>query len=204
MEKITYYKIPASGGNLKMKEGTVKDLLLSLPFLLNAHIPKKRRMKGLGVIPPLKIINEILAIGIDSEGKSGGCRWEPFQINEEIFKEMVAELMADDPNYFRLISPPESVKTRADWEAWRNEYIKNAAAEALRKQESVKGKKISFIKPALNFGIICGALLGIVTAAIIKPAGGTPESIMFYPFIAFAIGFPAGFYLYYRYIKSRN
>jgi hypothetical protein len=202
MEKITYYKIPATGGSLRLKEGTVKDLLLSIPYLLNAHIPLQRRVKGTGVIPPLKIINEILTTGIDSAGMSGGCKWEPFQINEDIFKQLLAELTADDPNYFRFINPPESVKTRSDWESWRTECIKSIAAQELKKKNSANSKRNSFITPAVNAGVFCGVILGIVTEAVLRLISNNPGFHAYPALTAFIIGFFAGFFLYYRYSRK--
>jgi|GEM_PF-1259296 len=203
MEKITYYKIPATGGSLRLKEGTVKDLLLSIPYLLNAHIPPKRRVKGTGVIPPLKIINEILATGIDSEGMSGGCKWEPFQINEDIFKQLLAELAVDDPDYFRFVNPPETVKTRGEWESWRTEFIKSIAARELKKKNGVTGKRNSFITPAVNAGVLCGVILGIVTEAVLRLVSENPGFHAYPALTAFIIGFFAGFFLYYRHSRNK-
>ena len=59
-------------------EGTVKNLLLDIPYLLD--MPIAFRKEGHGLIPPLSVINEILSTGIEDAIMSGGCKWEQFGV----------------------------------------------------------------------------------------------------------------------------
>ena len=131
MKTIIYYLLPGTGSRVTKKEGTAKDLLLDMPYLLGMYPPLRK--EGIGVIPPLKIINEIFSIGINDAGMSGGCKWEPFQIDENDFEELVAQLLSDDPKYFRWIEPAEWVKTYDDWTAWKFELIHGGPSQEYRK-----------------------------------------------------------------------
>jgi hypothetical protein len=131
MNRFTYYLLPGTGTNIGTKQGTAKDLLLDIPYLLN--MPRELRREGHGVIPPLEVINDILSSGREDAGMSGGCKWEPFQINENDFYKIVSELTAEDSSYFRWVKPPDWVKTRDDWNAWKFELLNGGPAEEYKR-----------------------------------------------------------------------
>lgn len=146
MKTFIYQLLPATGNHIVTKVGTLKDLLLDIPYLI--HRPK-------GIIPPLKVINEILSIGIHDAGMSGGCKWEPFQITEKEFNELISEFASESAE-FRYIEPEDWVKTYDDWKAWEaerihgipaHEYLQlwaelKAADDALRNAEKIGDEKM--------------------------------------------------------------
>lgn len=61
------------------------DFLLDVPHLVSY-----------GVIPHLQLLNDELNRGGGDAGMSPGTSWEPFQINEEEYRELVDELLSLD------------------------------------------------------------------------------------------------------------
>ena len=76
MRTISYKTLGGMGGETP-KVGTVADVLLEIPYLLMTRI-----------IPPLRVVNDLLAKGISDAGMSGGCRWEPFQVTPVEWEEL--------------------------------------------------------------------------------------------------------------------
>ncbi len=101
--------------------GTLKDLLLAMPYLLR------------DLIPPIGILNNLLRNGMPNDiypnglpdgkvqvdaGMSGGCAWKPFELSVDKYEELVLELLTDPERNFRQKDPPASIKTIAQWETW--------------------------------------------------------------------------------------
>ena len=57
-----------SGGSSE-RRGTVAELLESIPYLLADRL-----------LPPLRVVNDVLRRGVHDAGMSGGCSWRPFEI----------------------------------------------------------------------------------------------------------------------------
>jgi hypothetical protein len=64
------------------REGTLSDFILDAPGLI-----------PMGIVPPLRILNELLSAGMIGGGMSPGCQWAPFRIDGEEYDELVADLL---------------------------------------------------------------------------------------------------------------
>ena len=95
-------------GGAVQKTGSAADLLLDIPYLLTARI-----------VPPLHVVNDLLAKGISDAGMSGGCEWEPLQITASEWDEVAAVLRAlSYDEAYEFVEPPIWVETVDDWHAW--------------------------------------------------------------------------------------
>lgn len=112
MKRLTFTRLPAHGAGGIPTEGTVVDLLLAIPYLLQSRI-----------VPPRHILNEVLGTGEVALGMSGGCRWEPFTLTPEEYDELVIALAeGDDARRATFVAPPAWVRTFDEWHAWTQEY----------------------------------------------------------------------------------
>ena len=124
MKRVTCTRLPAHGPGETPTEGTVLDLLLAIPYLLQSRI-----------VPPLRILNEVLATGEVEMGMSGGCRWEPFDLAPEEYDELVAALSEVDDAHRAgahravFVEPPDWVRTLEEWQVWTREYRHGIPAE---------------------------------------------------------------------------
>jgi hypothetical protein len=90
------------------ERGTVADLLRAIPYLLSAQI-----------VPPLHVVNDLLAKGSDDAGMSGGCKWEPFQLSQPEWEELVRHFQSQPgDSAFHFVHPPDWVETVEDWHSW--------------------------------------------------------------------------------------
>ena len=90
------------------KRGTLADLLASVPYFLSARL-----------IPPLRVVNDLLGRGAHDAGMSGGCAWAPFEITRSEWDDLAKALQAlPQRRRCRLVEPPEWVKTLDDWHTW--------------------------------------------------------------------------------------
>ena len=105
MKTLQYVVLGGMGGEFP-KQGTVADLLSEIPYLLTARI-----------IPPLHVVNDLLAKGVDDAGMSGGCEWDPFQITQSEWEELVEHLKSL-PEACEFVQPPDWVESVEDWQAW--------------------------------------------------------------------------------------
>ena len=72
------------------------------------------------LIPPLPILNQILQAGISFDKQV--C-WQPFQIDETEYEELVLTFMtAPHSPPYQCVVPPDWVCTPADWYYWTWEY----------------------------------------------------------------------------------
>jgi hypothetical protein len=102
-------------------EGTVVDLLERTPYLL-----------AFGVVPPLHVLNDLLRRGKRDAGMSGGCRWEPFEIDDDEWAAARATLEAA-ARPCRYVPPPSWVTTIGDWEIWLFEHVYGVPADEHRR-----------------------------------------------------------------------
>jgi hypothetical protein len=106
--KIVSYVVSGGMGGEFPRSGTLADLLLEIPYLLTGRIT-----------PPLHVVNDLLARGIDDAGMSGGCQWEPFQIGASEWVELERQLKSlPDDKSCEFIQPPGWVEGVDDWLAW--------------------------------------------------------------------------------------
>jgi hypothetical protein len=111
MRNIRYYQLPPIGSDDQPYKATIIEFILDIPYLLNY-----------GLVPPLHILNEIFKTGFEDAGMSGGCKWEPFKIDQNEYEEIVKTLFAVSQKSYSLIEPPEWVKNPEDWHIWCQEY----------------------------------------------------------------------------------
>lgn len=67
-------------------EGTLKDLILDIPHFF----------AGIGVIPSLSVLNQVLSNGGSKGGMGPGTKWVPFQITHQIYAKLVQSLLSMD------------------------------------------------------------------------------------------------------------
>lgn len=113
MKKFKYYLLSGAGNKIQPKEGTLKDLLLDIPFFIS---PETR------LLPPMHVINDVLSAGIMDFGRIGGCKWEPFQIEEKDFIDLLKKLGTINDEAYKFIVPNDWVKNFSDWSIWKMEY----------------------------------------------------------------------------------
>ena len=109
-------------------QGTLKDLLLSMPYVLHSFIP------------PFHVLNYLLKHGVPNEffpdgllpdgkvqydaGMSGGCSWKPFEITREEYEELVLDLLTEPESQFEVLDVPAEVQTYKQWVEWKLKHLK--------------------------------------------------------------------------------
>ncbi len=136
MKTIRYKVLPGVGFSFfyPSKKGTVLDLLADIPYFL----PSK-------LVPPLVVVNSVLAQGKDDAGMSGGCKWKPFQLTQAEYDEMVAEMKR--LGFVELQAPDWVVDSRT-FGIWHGEVVYGIPSEKIRplldeifRLEKIKGKE---------------------------------------------------------------
>jgi hypothetical protein len=108
--------------------GTLKDLLLEMPYVLHRYIP------------PFHVLSHLLSYGIPNEffpggllpdgnvqcdaGMSGGCSWKPFAIAQEEYEELVLDLLTDPESQFEVLDAPAEVQTYSQWSEWKDSLLR--------------------------------------------------------------------------------
>jgi hypothetical protein len=105
MRRVTYQTI-AHGALGDPVEASLQDFLLHIPYLL---VPP-------GPIPPLFVLNDLLAKGVVDMGMSGGCQWEPLQITPVEWEELASALART--RGLVVVEPAAWVRTYSDWSLW--------------------------------------------------------------------------------------
>ncbi len=80
------YKTHGAVGTDTRRYGSLTQLLFDIPSLSFA-------LRVWKTIPPHHILNEILRGGISDAGMSGGCEWQPFEITEAEYAELLEDLL---------------------------------------------------------------------------------------------------------------
>ncbi|MCG8058533.1 MAG: hypothetical protein JAZ17_13730 [Candidatus Thiodiazotropha endolucinida] len=101
MKKLAYTILTV--GEAIEATGSVADLLREIPYFLTYGIPNQR------------VINSVLRKGIIDSGMSGGVEWEPFEIDEREFSEVVSSLSDSGSE---ILSLPQWVATEDDLLVW--------------------------------------------------------------------------------------
>jgi len=123
LPKIRYFLLPAVGPAKQQREGSWPDVLDAIPYLLRPG----------GPIPPYEIVNEVLQSGVRDAGMSGGCAWEPAELNRDQYEEVVQELLALREKGYKRLDPPQWVRTESDFILWATEVTYGVPAEQNRK-----------------------------------------------------------------------
>jgi len=79
MKKIKYTVFDLAGD--ESKEATLNNFFLEIPALI-MH----------GVIAPISVTNQILKLGNDGGGMSPGVEWDPFEISNEEYEEIIKDI----------------------------------------------------------------------------------------------------------------
>jgi hypothetical protein len=104
MRRIEFDVLPGVGPDSERQSGTPVDLLRAIPYLL-----------AMGLLPPLPVVNDILARGEMDAGMSGGARWEPFALGPDEWAD-VKQALEDDGVQSPAV--PDWVQTMGDWPIW--------------------------------------------------------------------------------------
>ena len=105
---VKFQILPPTGSEEIEINGNTLELLNNIPYLFSS-----------GVIPSIKVINDVLAKGLSDSGMSGGLRWTPYNFDPNSFKELVAQLKASDNNKsLEYIEPASWVEDFEDWNVW--------------------------------------------------------------------------------------
>lgn len=103
--------------------GTLRDLLLAMPYVLDRFIP------------PFHVLSYLLKHGVPNglfpdgkvqydAGMSGGCSWKPFEITQEEYEELVLDLLTDPDSQFEVLDAPTEVQTYRQWVDWKLNHLK--------------------------------------------------------------------------------
>jgi len=79
MRTLRYSNLHPLGHFEMPTEGTVVDLLFDMPWVLARY----------ATVPTLDDLNELFREGSYDAGMSGGCEWEPFEIDTTEYNEIV-------------------------------------------------------------------------------------------------------------------
>jgi hypothetical protein len=97
----------------------IVKLLNDIPYFL---------MEG-KLIPPRRILNDLLRRGVDDAGMSGRVEWVPFELGEDEYGAVVEELLQRGMT-LSDIEPPDNVNTYEIWGEWGIVYRMGNTAEA--------------------------------------------------------------------------
>jgi hypothetical protein len=95
-----------TGGSFK-QSGDLTALLDEVPDFLTARL-----------VPPLRVVNDLLHRGYHDAGMSGACEWTPFQITEPEWRDLAEALTSRRADRCEVVESPEWVATYEDWHAW--------------------------------------------------------------------------------------
>jgi len=94
-----------------------------LPYLATYHtygrVPHHTYLLSFRLIPPLVVLNGVFRTGEHDAGMSGGCVWEPFDIDSDEYEELAGELQACG---VRSARPSEWVQNRVNSQLWTFEF----------------------------------------------------------------------------------
>jgi hypothetical protein len=119
MRTVTFEVLPGTGSGGPTLRGTVVDLLVNIPYLL---MP--------GMVPSRPPLNDLLRRGLSHAGMSGGCRWEPFELDADEWGEVRDALTTSGCRY---MEPPDWVADYEDWFAWLFDTLYGVPAEEHRR-----------------------------------------------------------------------
>lgn len=103
---ISYTYRPPTGCEQEVKDDLV-NFLLDIPSLF-----------FLNYVPPIAVLNDVLASGGRDAGMSGGCKWQPFALDETDYVAVINRLktMADRPLVF--VESPTDIQSFNQWMPW--------------------------------------------------------------------------------------
>ena len=121
MRRIVSFSVADGAGDPIPTRGTIADLLEAIPYML---VPR--------LVPPWRVVNDLLRRGGGDAGMSGACAWEPFEITQAEWADVASDLDRRSPGErCEVVEPPDWVQTIDDWDAWVMIY-KYGLPEAFR------------------------------------------------------------------------
>jgi hypothetical protein len=96
MRSLQYNLLTPVGDGQTPVYGYLLDFLQAIPHLLSG-----------GLIPPLVVLNHIFKMGVYDAGMSGGITWEPFEIDQTEFNELVDVFISLKDAEYQLAVTPE-------------------------------------------------------------------------------------------------
>src|SRR6185503_17549863 len=122
LKTVDFEILPATGPGSRKVAGSVRDLVLAIPYFMNQ-----------GLIPPRNALNSVLRTGKVDAGMSGGCLWKPFELSPGEYDDFVKSLSIDPTSRFTPAEVPEWVETQDDWQIWVMERVNGVPAEEHRR-----------------------------------------------------------------------
>ena len=114
------YKTHAAVGGSRWETGSTLAMLQAMPSMLWC-------LDYYRVVPPLHLVNERLATGLDDAGMSGKCEWQPFALSEGEYEEIVEELVTSPQFQCELDAELSGIDTFAKWnKAVQTKYQESA------------------------------------------------------------------------------
>ncbi len=126
-QPVRYFRLPGAGPGKFPYEGAWADVLEAVPYFLMAG----------GPIPPRDVANEVLRLGVVDAGMSGGCEWDPTELDEASYNVVVEDLLARPPRHidygggdvrevgtYQQLPAPEWVHTQSDFLFWSVEVTR--------------------------------------------------------------------------------
>jgi hypothetical protein len=110
------YKTHGATGSDSKQYGSLTQLLFNIPALSFA-------LRVWKTIPPYHILNEILRSGVSEAGMSGGCEWQPFELTEEEYAELLQDLLTL-PNLD--LSVDVEFKNASNLKSWQSQFLKRS------------------------------------------------------------------------------
>ena len=132
MRDITYRPLPGVGGGIgEPRTVSLADFLRrGLPYALaGGAVPRP------WWVPPRAVLNSLFRAGSLDAGMSGGARWEPFEIDEVAYDELV-QALAEHGFEPLPDEPPAWVEHRADWRIWEDELRSGVPSEEHRRLQA--------------------------------------------------------------------
>jgi hypothetical protein len=102
-------------------------------------------------VPPLRVLNRLLAVGRHDAGMSGGCTWRPFRLTRTEYPAVKAGLMA---RFSQLVDEPvpQWVRSFEDWHCYAWERAAGVPAQEHRRLWAVSRRLEKAVGQALARG----------------------------------------------------
>src|SRR5213594_1312053 len=83
MREVTYAVLAGVGDDRHRRVQPLADFVLDVPNLIKPH----------DVIPPQRVLNDVLRRGLRDAGMSGACEWSPFELSAAEYDHSQAPLI---------------------------------------------------------------------------------------------------------------
>jgi len=104
---LRFKYIPPIGFRRVSARGTLLDLIQAIPYLSAGNL-----------IPPLRVLNDVLRRGRRDAGMSGGAIWRPFSIKRDEYDELVGKWRERKPQLEVPTDVPRGIRTHKAFFDW--------------------------------------------------------------------------------------